>query len=170
MTIRSAIVVLLLCFAWAAFSAGDDGPVRNGSFEVVGKTGKLPAHWSFAWEYTHSSDRDIGYEKQEPDFGLDTDVRKVGARSFRIGVKRELDDGVLTQEGVPAKEGTKVYLVKAWIKTADLVGTSANVALVSLGEKGKWLGASYSAIAASESHDWREYAGYFMAHFIYLIS
>ena len=165
MSLRPTVVTFMMWSIWVGASAhGVEQLVRNGSFEVADEAGKLPARWSFAWKYTHSNDRDIGYEKQEPDFGLDAEVRKVGARSFRIGVKRQLDDGVLTQEDVPAREGTSVYVVKAWLKTADMAGTSANVALVSLGERGKWLGASYSVIAASENHDWRKYTGYFMAH------
>ena len=158
--------MLALAYVWTGLvpAVAQTNAIRNGSFEEMVKGDALPAQWAFAWENTHSNDSQRGYKKQKPDFGLDDTTAKAGRYSFRIGVRRPKDDGVLTQERVPATKGTKVYVVKAWLKTSDMKAASAHVALVSLDAKGKWLAANYSAISTRENHDWKQYAGYFMAH------
>ena len=164
MNAYSILTLPALALCACVLGAAPEDLVRNGNFEQVGKDGRNPAQWAFAWKSTHSGDSSLGYQKQEPDWGLDASVAKVGRQSFRIGVKRGKDDGVLSQEGLVAKPGTRMYMVQAWIKTQGTKGTSANVALVSLDAKNKWLGASYSIIAVREDRDWTEYAGYYQAH------
>ncbi len=158
-----AIALPLIAACVSALAAEPQNLVRNGSFEQAGKDGKTPAGWSFAWKSTHSSDKSLGYQKREPDWGLDREQARVGRQSFRIAVTRDKDDGVLSQEGVPAKPGATMYMVKAWIKTKGMKGATANVALVSQSAKNKWLGANYSIITVRDDRDWTEYAGYFHA-------
>jgi len=153
-------------FLTTALSAADVPPrnlVRNPGFEVAGEDARLPRHWTFAWQYTHSSDRQTARTKREPEWGLDSSTAKEGRRSFHIRVRRSEDDGVLTQDGLPASASGRVYLVKAWIRTAHMQGAAANVALVALGPKNRWLGANYAVISVSGNQDWTECAGYFQA-------
>ncbi len=158
------LLLMWMSCAAAAAAGEPSNLVRNGGFELVSKQNpRLPAGWRFAWKYTHSSDRSLGYEKQEPAWGLDAAGAKVGRRCFHIRVTRRGDDGVLSQENLPAPTGVKTYLVKAWIRAARMKGAAANVALVALGPKGKWLGANYSVISVREDRDWTEFAGYFAA-------
>ena len=132
--------------------------VRNSDVEA-GKDS--PDDWSFAWKSTHSNDAARGIEKQEPDWAWDSRERHSGKRSLRVGVKRSVDDGVWTQDGVVPVAGTRIYLVRAWIKARDLINTEASIGCVALGEKGKWLGANYGVISAFESDDWQLLVGYF---------
>ncbi|NOZ22901.1 MAG: hypothetical protein GXP25_17630 [Planctomycetes bacterium] len=103
-------------------------------------------------------------QKQEPDWGWDDTVVHSGKRSVRVGVRRPDDDGVWGQDNVPHVKGTKIYLVRAWVKTKDLKGTNATIGCVSLSENGKWLGASYSTVATTGTHDWKLCTGYFQPH------
>ncbi len=132
--------------------------VRNGGFEQIDPETRLPVGWRFDWRYTHSSDRARGVQKQRPDFGVDTEVKHGGQHSFRIGVQRPEDDGVLTQDGAQARRGVRVYRLEAWVRTQGLRGTAATVGVVFLGKGGRWRGADYSAISVTGDHDWRHYS------------
>lgn len=161
-----------LCWAGAVLCAAGAGLavaqvttganlLRNPGFE---QGDEQPDDWSFSWEYTHSNDRERGVEKEKPDWGWDDRVVHTGKRSIRIGVRRAQDDGVWTQDDVPHVPGTKLYLLRARVKTEGVVDTRATVGCVALGESNKWLGASYGVISASGTRDWELHTGYFEAH------
>ena len=64
-----------------AVGAGESNLLRNGDFEDVTDEARSPVGWAFAWAYTHSDDRSRGRQKQEPDYGVDTEVVKSGSGS-----------------------------------------------------------------------------------------
>ncbi|MBT3380323.1 MAG: hypothetical protein HN406_32295, partial [Lentisphaerae bacterium] len=152
----AAIVAFSGCSA-AGVTIGDN-LIANSAMEAGNGA---PADWSFSWKATHHNDGARGIEKQEPDWGWDSRERHSGAQSLRVGVKRALDDGVWTQESIVPVPGTRVYLVRAWIKTADLVNTEAKIGCVALGKDNKWLGANYGVVSVSESEGWELHVGYF---------
>jgi len=160
---RFTVAFLLggLLFPGAAARAVDD-LVPNPGFEQVAPGAKVPAGWQFSWKQTHSGDAQRGVEKQEPDFAIDEEEVHGGRRSVRIGVARPPDDGVLTAERLPIDPAVKVYRASVWIKTQGLRDTTARLAVVFLGEGGKWLGADYGLVAAESDHDWKRYVGFFM--------
>ncbi|HUT89206.1 MAG TPA: glycoside hydrolase domain-containing protein [Thermoguttaceae bacterium] len=162
---RPGLAVALLlsnCLFAVAMAEAADNLVPNAGFEEVAPGGKVPAGWQFSWKQTHSGDARRGVEKQEPDFAIDEEEVHGGRRSVRIGVARPQDDGVLTAESVPIDPAVKVYRASVWIKTQALRDTTARLAVVFLGEGGKWLAADYGLIAAEEDHDWKRYVGFFM--------
>ena len=144
-----------------AAAAGDANLLANPGFEQVAPDG-APAGWRLSWQDTHSTDRQRGVKKQRPDFALDAREAHSGARSVRMGVRRPVDDAVLSfMTQIPARPAVKVYRASAWIKTQGLKETTARMIAVSLGPKGKWLGASYSLIVADKDHDWTRYVAFF---------
>ena len=163
---RTGLVALLaLALAAASCLEAATGAGRNllanPGFEQVEPDG-APAHWAFTWQFTHSTDRQRGVNKQRPDFAVDAQVAHGGARSVRIGVARPQDDGTLSATAQVAHDpAVKVYRATAWIKTRGLKHTTARLIAVSLGKGGKWLGANYSLIVAEKDHDWTRYVGFF---------
>jgi len=163
---------LAMLLAVAAVSAWPAAPadaatanlLANGGFEQVEAQG-MPSGWSLSWQNTHSNDRQRGVTKQRPDFAVDADIAHTGARSVRIGVRRPVDDGVLSyMTQVPADPAVAVYRASAWIRTRGLKGTTARMIAVSLGDRGKWLGADYTLLVADRDHDWTRYAAFFEPH------
>ncbi|NOY79425.1 MAG: hypothetical protein GXP31_00320 [Kiritimatiellaeota bacterium] len=148
---------MLVRGAPSAAATGGENLVRNGGFEQVDPETGLPVGWRFDWQYTHSSDRARGVKKQRPDYGVDTDVTHGGGHSFRIGVKRPADDGVLTQDAVSVRRGVRVYRLEAWVRARGLRGAAATVGVVFLGKGGRWRGADYAAISVEKDRDWRRY-------------
>jgi len=146
------------------FASADDALVPNGGFERDANNDGIPDGWTFAWKYTHSTDPDLKEPKQEPDWGVDTAVCHSGSKSVRVGVRRKNDDGVWSTELPVPKGAKKNLLVRARIKTQGMSKSDARVALVSLGGKGKWLGADYGLCVANKDHDWRLYTGIYSLH------
>jgi len=152
--------------AWPAASAdaGAANLLANGGFEQLEADG-TPSGWGLSWQNTHSNDSQRGVTKQRPDFAVDADVAHTGARSVRIGVRRPVDDGVLSyMTQVPADPAVAVYRASAWVRTQGLKGTTARMIAVSLGDRGKWLGADYTLLVADKDHDWTRYAAFFEPH------
>ena len=131
--------------------------LENGGFEIDANGDGQPDHWRFAWKNTHSGDSQRSDRKERPDVAWDKTTFCSGTHSIRVGVARKQDDGVWTQDGIRHIDGTRIYRLSAAIKTRALHDTDARVAVVFLGDHGKWLGADYSAIAAVETHDWTRY-------------
>ena len=162
----SAILSLVFLGIPASQASAESGPanlVQNGGFEEAAKGKTQPNHWQFRWEVTHSGDAQFKGQKRQPDVAWDDDEHYTGRRSVRVGVSRKQDDGVWNQENIRPVPGTRVYRISAAIKTKQLHDSDARVALIFLGEKGKWLGANYSAIAVTEDGDWKEYCRLVMA-------
>jgi len=153
-------VVLAGCLVAAASSAAQAAPrnlLKNGGFETDADADGQPDHWQFAWKTTHSGDAQRAQHKQRPDVAWDASTAHSGRRSVRVGVVRAVDDGVWTQDRVPHVPGTRIYRLSAAVKTRGLRNTDARVAVVFLGENGRWLGADYSAIVVTEDRDWTRY-------------
>ncbi len=149
----ASLALILIC---VIDGAAQQNLVTNAGFELDADRDGLPDGWSFAWERTHSGDTaEMG--RREPDWGLDDEVTHGGTRAIRTGVARALDDGVWTQDGIILPEGVRVVRLSAWIRVQDAAGGAAHVALVYLGEAGKWLGADYDAITVGQNTDWRRF-------------
>ncbi len=116
-----------------------------------------PDGWSFAWEFTHSNDKQRGVRKQPPQFLWDDTTAHSGQRSLFIANQRPQDDGVWTLDGVPLPPDARFLKLQAWIKTREIKGTQALVSAVFQGEGRKYLGADYSAIAVNADRDWTRY-------------
>ncbi len=132
--------------------------LQNPGFEA--DTNGMPDGWTFAWESTHGGDAARGIEKQEPDWGIDRDIKHSGEASVRCGVGRPVDDGVWTQEGIAVPEGAKFLKVTAWCRAENVTDGVGTVAIVYIGAEATWLGADYSAIACIADTDWAHYTGY----------
>ncbi|MEW6354796.1 MAG: glycoside hydrolase domain-containing protein [Planctomycetota bacterium] len=152
-------VVLQVCSSYGAELGKNI--LANPDFE---EGQEQPTAWNFTWEFTHANDRDRGVKKQEPDWGWDDKTVHSGKRSVRVGVRRTEDDGVWSQDNIPHVKGTKIYLVRAWIRTENLKDTKAAIGCVSLDENGKYLEANYSVIAAEGTHDWKLLTGHYQPH------
>jgi hypothetical protein len=156
----ATLVPLVSALLVSAAFAQEMNPVRNPGFEGDANGDGMPDNWSFAWQSTHSGDAQRGVEKQEPDWGPDTEVKHSGTASVRCGNARPVDDGVWTQDGIQLPEGAKYLRVRAWCRAQNVRDGAGTVGIVFLGEDGKWLGAQYSAIAVVSDCDWTQYTGY----------
>jgi len=134
--------------------------VRDPGFELDEDGDGLPDHWALSWRTTHSGETAENTRKQEPDWAWDREVKHSGQASIRCGVLRPVDDGVWTQDNIPVPPRTRYLKLTAWCRARDVNKGDGNVAVVFLGEGGKWLGAGYSAIAATQDCDWTQYTGY----------
>ncbi len=130
--------------------------VKNGSFEVDENSDGLPDGWTFAWKQTHASDQPG--TKREPDWGVSTQAHS-GNRCVFVANARPQDDGVWSQDAIPAKPGCRVYRITAWIRVAACQNSDARVALVWLDRSRRWLGANYSVIRVSKPCPWTRFVG-----------
>lgn len=144
----------------SATPAQDRLEVRNPGFEFDEDGDGLPDHWGLSWRATHSGEAAENTRKQEPDWAWDREVKHSGRASIRCGVVRPTDDGVWTQEGILPPEGARYLRLTAWCRARDVDKGEANVAVVFLGEGGKWVDATYRAIAVTQDCDWTQYTGY----------
>ena len=135
--------------------------IPNAGFEIDADENGTPDGWSFAWQYTHSNDRERGLKKQKPQVSWDDTVAHSGRRSLFVVNERPEDDGVWTLADIPFDGDAKYYKLQAWIKTESMEETEALVSGVFLGDGGKWLGANYNAITVNMNRDWTRYTGYF---------
>ncbi len=134
--------------------------VNNPSFEINEDGDELPDGWRFSWERTRSTDTE-GMDRQEPDWALDPAVAHSGDRSFRIGVDRAQDDGLLQQDDIEVPADVSVFRLSAWLKVEGADGGAAHVAVVYWDADHKWLGADYDAIMVDEDTDWRRFVALF---------
>ncbi len=155
------IVAVVAAAGLARAAAAGENLAPNPGFESVEPKAGLPAAWRFDWKYTHSGDRQRHADKQRPDFAVDTAAPHSGRRCVRIGVGHREDDGVLSTAAIPLDPAVKVFRAGLWIKTAGLEETTARLAVVAVDEKGGWLGADYTLIAAGENHPWRRYQAFY---------
>ncbi|MFC1806444.1 hypothetical protein ACFL09_05630, partial [Planctomycetota bacterium] len=132
MPTRTALLAVATALTWAAAGAtgGEANLLANGGFEQVGPDG-APAGWGLSWQSTHSNDSRRGVTKQRPDFAVDAAVAHGGTRSVRIGVRRPVDDAVLSyMTQVPVDPAVAIYRASAWIRTQGLKKTTARMVAV----------------------------------------
>jgi len=153
-------VVALSLRAPAAAQEQPPNLIPNAGFETGTDAADAPAGWTFAWEFTHSNDKERGLQKQRPQVKWDDATVHSGGRSVFLANDRPEDDGVWSLENVPVDPAAKYYKLRAWIKTQDMKDTEARVSGVFLSAGGKWLGANYDALTVNMDRDWTRYTGY----------
>jgi glycosyl hydrolase family 123 len=156
-----ALALFLTACSVPCTASESENLIPNAGFEVDTDRNGTPDGCTFAWQYTHSTDRERGLKKQKPQVKWDDTVVHSGRRSLFVANKRSEDDGVWTLADIPVDGNAKYYKLQAWIKTQNMEETEALVSGVFLGDGGKWLDANYNAVAVNTDRDWTRYTGYF---------
>ncbi len=134
--------------------------IVNAGFEEDVDGDGTPDGWAFAWQNTHSNDRERGLKKEKPQVRWDGRVVHSGERSLFVSNQRAEDDGVWTLADIPVDGSVKFYKLQIWMKTQGMKNTEALVSGVFFGDGGKWLDANYDAVAVNVDRDWTRYTGY----------
>lgn len=158
---RIALTLLSIACAIPCLASEPENLIPNAGFEIDADDNGIPDGWTFAWQYTHSNDRERGLKKQKPQVEWDDTVIHSGKRSLFVSNERAEDDGVWTLADIPVDGSVKYYKLVVWIKTQGMKETEALASGVFLGDGGKWLGANYNAVTVNMDRDWARYTGYF---------
>ena len=156
------ITLTLVILALPASCLGNqpENLVSNAGFEEDVDGDGAPDGWTFAWQNTHSNDRERGRKKEKPQVRWDGRVVHSGKRSLFVSNQRADDDGVWTLADIPVDGSVKFYELQIWIKTQGMKSTEALVSGVFFGDDGKWLDANYDAVAVNVDRDWTRCTGY----------